>query len=77
MCDDITAALAEVENAVAELDRVQNEGIDRLRLALPAAARIEPEITAEAPVPLFTTGDDFVSATERLIDHKKLNNGDE
>jgi len=34
---------------------------------------IEPEITTEAPTPLFATTDDFTEATERLVEYKSLN----
>jgi hypothetical protein len=35
---------------------------------------LEPEIDSEAPVPLFTTEEDFFTATRRLIAHKALEN---
>ena len=38
----------------------------------PPHDEIEPEITASAPLPLFSTEDDFVAASTKLIDRKRL-----
>jgi hypothetical protein len=34
---------------------------------------VEPEMADEAPIPLYSCTEDFVAATERLIDSQKLN----
>lgn len=39
----------------------------------PEIAVPEAEIKAEAPEPLFTTEDDFETATRKLVRRKKLN----
>jgi hypothetical protein len=77
VCTEIKEALAAVEAAVEHLGEVQKEGVSRLRVASPKLPVIKPEIEAEAPPPLFTTADDFVTATTRLVNHKKLNGFDE
>jgi hypothetical protein len=38
----------------------------------PPEDTIEPEITATAPEPLFTTTDSFAAASRKLIDRKRL-----
>jgi hypothetical protein len=73
VCAEIEEALEAVDAAVKHLGEVQQQGVARLRVVLPKPEIIEPEIDAVAPPPLFTTDDDFVTATTRLIDHKKLN----
>ena len=76
MCEEISNALDEVSDAAERLREVQERGVARLQIALPTLPTIEPEITAASPRPLFTTEDDFVAATRRLVDYKKLNRGD-
>jgi hypothetical protein len=39
---------------------------------LPPVVVPEPELDTEAPDPLFSTLDDFVTATRHLIEHKAL-----
>jgi hypothetical protein len=73
VCDEIEEAHAAVIAAVEHLGDVQQQGVSRLRIVLPKLEAIEPEIEAVAPPALFTTSDDFVTASTRLIDHKKLN----
>jgi hypothetical protein len=72
VCEEISVALDDVTAAVDALRAVQQQGVERLRVTLPPVEPVEPEITAEAPVPLFTTDDDFVEATRRLAAYKKL-----
>jgi hypothetical protein len=62
--------------AVAAFEAVQQEVALELAAAvqLPEVELPEPDYDASlAPEPLFTCDDDYVSATRRLIDHKKLN----
>ena len=66
VCGEIEAALDQVTAAV-----------ERLRIPLPDVAMLEPEITTEAPLPLFTTDDDFVEATRRMVNYKKFNGIDD
>jgi hypothetical protein len=73
VCAEIEEALEAVDAAVKHLGEVQQQGVARLRVVLPKPEIIEPEIDAVAPPPLFTTDDDFVTATTRLVNHKKLN----
>jgi hypothetical protein len=73
VCDAISAALGDVNTAVEQLHEVQQRGVEQLRLRLPPVAVVKPEITVEAPTPLFTTEDDFIDATRRLVEYKKLN----
>jgi hypothetical protein len=49
-------------------------GMLAINIALPEIVLPEPDIdTSRVPRPLLTTVDDYVTATRRLIDHKKLN----
>jgi DNA topoisomerase VI subunit B len=71
----ITAAHAEVKAAVEALEQVQADTYDELKdqLGIEDTEIPMPEtrIKAAAPVPLFTTDDDFVTATRKLIAEKK------
>jgi hypothetical protein len=77
----ITAAHAEVKAAVEALEQVQLDTYQTLKdqLGIPDTEipMPEPEIEARAPVPLFITDDDFVTATRKLIAEKKYEFEDE
>ncbi len=81
--DTIRASLAELENAVGELENAARELEAAQSDAAAALADIEPpEVVLPEPGqagvpprPLFTTAEDYVTATRRLIDHKALNSG--
>jgi hypothetical protein len=75
-CDAIRYARDGVEAAIANLRRTQAQAEADLRMALPRIDRIEAEL-GETPIPLFSTGYDFATASRRLIDHKKLNGAGE
>jgi hypothetical protein len=65
-----------LHEASERFEAVQQEVADLLRtsIELPETVLPEPEIdTSSVPRPLFRTDDDYVTATRRLIDHKKLN----
>ena len=67
--DTLHEASERFEALQQELGDQLAAGIDLPEIVLP-----EPEIdTSTVPRPLFTTDDDYVTATRRLIDHKKLN----
>jgi hypothetical protein len=72
--DDIEARLAGVRAAVAELHAAQERAMAVLEEVEPPEIFLpEPEIdTDRQPVPLFTTDDDFATATRKLIAHKAL-----
>jgi hypothetical protein len=72
-CNAILEALDGVQVAIDKFRKSQTEAERALRIVLPPAEPIEPDIDLEAPAPLFDSKDDFVSATRGLIDHKKLN----
>ena len=73
----IRAAYQEVEAAVEALEQAQAEALSRLQEGddgikdVPVAV---PEVMIDAtpPAPLFTTDDDFVTATRKLVAHKAL-----
>jgi hypothetical protein len=56
-----------INEAINELKAAQQDGIERLNMT-PVAQfdSPQPEISAEAPEPIFTTDDDFVTATLKL-----------
>jgi hypothetical protein len=59
--------------AAEALREAQEEAYEALRdVAVPEIEPPEPKLTVEPPVPLFTTEDDFYTATRRLIAHKML-----
>jgi hypothetical protein len=74
------AAKAEITDLLRTLNGVADqikEAQDRIELLvdLPPIDLPEPEITAKAPASLFTTVDDYVDATRRMISAKRLENG--
>ena len=76
------ASPQDLQEASERFERVQEEVADLFRtsIELPEIVLPEPDIdTSMVPQPLFTTAEDYVTATRRLIDHKKLNgaNGQE
>jgi hypothetical protein len=82
---DISKALAALLTAACELAEAQQRAVGMLTLAVdeaddapePPEDTIEPEITASAPDALFSTDDDWVKATQRLIARKRLTDDDE
>lgn len=74
--DAISNAMNNLEAAADQLAAVQAEAVDDLGLddiELPDLPEVpQPEISAEAPAPLFTTDDDYPTATLRLKAHKAL-----
>jgi hypothetical protein len=64
---EIETCLESVNDAIEELKAAQQDGIERLRMT-PVAQfdSPQPEISTEAPEPIFTTDDDFVTATLKL-----------
>jgi hypothetical protein len=64
---EIGACLDSVNDAIDELKAAQQDGIERLRMTPVAQFESpQPEISAQAPEPIFTTDDDFVTATLKL-----------
>jgi hypothetical protein len=64
---EIETCLESINDAVAELKAAQEDGIERLRMTPVAEFESpQPEITTEAPEPIFTTDDDFITATLKL-----------
>jgi hypothetical protein len=74
-CEKISAALRGVERAVEVLREAQHQAQADLTVTLPPVARVEPQLSRAKPTPLFDSEEDFVTATLRLSDHKKLNGG--
>jgi hypothetical protein len=70
----IRAAFKGVERASATLNRARGAALEELRGAVGSAEFTMPEvqIEASAPPPLFTTDDDFITATRKLIASKAL-----
>jgi hypothetical protein len=69
----IKAAWEEARTAIADLTDEQKRAIDALRETIPPALELPiaaPE--GEAGCPLFDSTNDFVAATRRLRQHKKL-----
>jgi excisionase family DNA binding protein len=64
---EIEICLDLINEAINELKAAQQDGIERLNMT-PVAQfdSPQPEISAEAPEPIFTTDDDFVTATLKL-----------
>ena len=74
-CERIRAALRDVEHAVEVLHEAQDQAQADLRVKLPPVAAIKPQLSDVKPIPLFDSQEDFVKATRRLIDHKRLIGG--
>jgi hypothetical protein len=72
-CDDIRAALRDVELAVEKLRDAQQQAETDLAVALPKVRSVEVRLSRTQPSPLFDSDADFASASRRLIKHKKLN----
>jgi DNA topoisomerase VI subunit B len=74
----IRAAYANVRRTIAALYRAQRAALARLSgigsVVIPAP---EVQITAAAPAPLFTTKDDFVTATRKLIVSRALEDSED
>ena len=75
---EIRTALAEVQTAVDNLNAAQERAREALHEVEPPAIVIPEAVIAyeEQPAPLFTTDDDFATASRRLIAHKRLNRQD-
>ena len=77
----IAEAHAEVTAAIDALHHIQADGFDELNdeLGIENALIPAPEVQIEAtaPTPMFTTADDFVTATRKLIAQKKYEDEDE
>jgi hypothetical protein len=77
----IAEAHAEVTAAIDALHQIQADGFDELNdeLGIENALIPAPEVQIEAtaPTPMFTTADDFVTATRKLIAQKKYEDEDE
>jgi hypothetical protein len=64
---EIETCLESVNDAIEELKAAQEDGIERLRMTPVAQFESpQPEISIEAPEPIFTTDDSFVTATLKL-----------
>jgi hypothetical protein len=64
---EIETRLQSVEDAIDEFKAAQQDGVDRLRMTPVAQFESpQPEISTEAPEPIFTTDDSFVTATLKL-----------
>jgi hypothetical protein len=74
-CDDIRATLAAVEAGAERFHEAQRQAERDLRFALPPLCLVAPELTAEKREPLYSSKDDFATATRRLIADKRLLNG--
>jgi hypothetical protein len=57
------------------LREAQDQAQADLIVKLPPVAPIEPQLSDVKPIPLFDSQEDFVKATRRLIDHKRLIGG--
>jgi hypothetical protein len=76
---EIETAYRKVQAAVDELTETQERWAERLAQAVTddpdhedaPEDDVEPEL-ADAPEPLFTTDDDWITATQKLIDYKRL-----
>jgi hypothetical protein len=69
----IAAAWEEARDSVERLVEEQTAAADALREAMPAVPALpEAQPTRDAGEPLFDSADDFITATQRLIRHKKL-----
>jgi hypothetical protein len=69
----ITELFNQLYEAADNLHEAQSDAADAFTgIQLPPIVPAEPEITIEAPSPLFTTADDYADATRRLIAHKAL-----
>jgi hypothetical protein len=71
--EGIETAIGQLESATQDLEAAQSDtaaalaDIERPEVVLP-----EPRLAGAPPQPLFSTKEDYVSATRRLIDHKAL-----
>ncbi len=73
----IRDAYAEVEKAVVGLEQAQAEALSQLQEGDDGIKDVSvavPKVMIDAPLPapLFTTDDDFVTATRKLVAHKAL-----
>jgi DNA topoisomerase VI subunit B len=78
----IRAAYDNVEKAIAALERAQDTALARLRRGATGIGSVvipapEVQIKATAPAPLFTTEDDFVIATRKLIVSRALEDSED
>jgi hypothetical protein len=71
VCARIGWALDGIKSAHAQLLAAQAKAVE-LQIALPPVEAVEPEIDEPPPEPLFTTEDDFIDATRKLVAYKKL-----
>jgi hypothetical protein len=66
-------ALDEVETVVEAYSEAQYDGEQLLRQIDPLPIKLpEAKLNQHEPEPLFTTGDDYQTATRKLIMRKKL-----
>jgi len=73
---ELEGAVGELESAAQKLEAAQSDAVAALAdIEPPEVVLPEPELPRVPPRPLFTTEDDYVTATRRLIDHKQLNTG--
>jgi|SRR5271165_910212 len=71
--DNISAARETLEEAAGALQAAQEDAQTAFRvIELPITVPPEPVLEAEAPRPLFTTDEDFATASRRMIGHKAL-----
>ena len=72
----LRSGLTELEASVEAFRLIQSEILASLRAVRgPRIVLPEVELDGNQPRPLFTTEDDFITATRRLIDHKRLDAG--
>jgi hypothetical protein len=71
--EDVARYRELLATAARYLRRAQTRAYKALETVKPPEIRLpEAEIVAESPEPLFTTDDDFVAASQKLIAHKAL-----
>ena len=73
------SALHSVVEAAAEaLSQAQDEAADELaEIPTPEFELPEPEIADEAPEALFDSNDEWIAATRKLIEYRRLGGDDE
>jgi hypothetical protein len=79
---DVEAAAEALKTTAEALEKVQADAVTRLQqgeagIGSTVIRAPEVQIEAKPPPPLFSTDDDFVTATLKLIANKALDDGDE